>query len=215
MGLVGRKPSQPDRRLNLASDTTQLGTILLGAPNSPVDPIIHELFARQVVTALERHRQLRQLDEAAHRDPLTGTGNRRHAELLLARLRPGDGLALVDIDHFKTINDTVGHRGGDDVLVGLGQFLSIFGSQLVSRYGGDEFLVVIANCDDLQGTANRLIKGWREVAVNDATISVGVSVHQAGRSAVDTLEAADRALYRAKGSGRDNAAVEEPTTATS
>lgn len=213
--LVGRKPSQPDRRLNLASDTTQLGTILLGAPNSPVDPIIHELFARQVVTALERHRQLRQLDEAAHRDPLTGTGNRRHAELLLARLRPGDGLALVDIDHFKTINDTVGHRGGDDVLVGLGQFLSIFGSQLVSRYGGDEFLVVIANCDDLQGTANRLIKGWREVAVNDATISVGVSVHQAGRSAVDTLEAADRALYRAKGSGRDNAAVEEPTTATS
>ncbi len=209
--LVGRRPANPDRHVELASATAQWGSIVLAPGRSAVDPAIQDLFARQAVNALERHHQLRTLDEAAHRDPLTGAGNRRHAELLLARLRPGDALALVDIDHFKLVNDTTGHRSGDDLLISLGQYLSVFGGQLVSRYGGDEFLVVLAACEDLAATAEGLITGWRASGGDGPTISVGVSMHQAGRSAVDTLEAADRALYQAKRAGRDTVAIDGTT----
>jgi diguanylate cyclase (GGDEF)-like protein len=169
------------------------------------------LFASQVGVALEQFQLIRRLDRAAHRDDLTGTGNRRHAELLLQSLREGDAVLLVDLDHFKTVNDTWGHRAGDEVLQALGAYLQscVRSSDDVARYGGDEFVVLARGAGaDTAATADRLLRGWRE-AGHKTTISIGVAVHHSPQSPATILDAADAALYAAKSQGRNRVAIED------
>ncbi|WP_244240746.1 diguanylate cyclase domain-containing protein [Luteimonas yindakuii] len=160
----------------------------------------------------------RQLDLLSRIDGLTGVTSRRHwqqqAEALLAeaRVHGRAALLMIDIDRFKDINDHVGHAAGDEILRALGEILLQLQARpgLAGRYGGDEFALVVPDVDHAAAAA--LAERLRAtVAVRtaggpgpEATISIGLAmVDTAHRSLRDWIEAADAALYRAKGAGRN------------
>ena len=155
-----------------------------------------------------RERRARKhLAEVSVRDELTGIGNRRHASGLLASLEPGDAVVMIDLDHFKSVNDTEGHEGGDRVLQALAQYLQtgVRDADTVARYGGEEFVMVLHQIGD-EGlpAVQRLCTGWRRSGPR-TTFSAGVAVHRRGDTATATLARADAALYKAKRTGRDRA----------
>lgn len=180
-----------------------------------------ELIAQRAqVLELERE----QLRRVAHEDPLTGIGNRRAADETLARLLAdvGEGggacVALVDIDHFKAINDSHGHAIGDAVLAALGRLMrqGLRSRDQVFRYGGEEFLLVLADaspeacadvCDRLRLAIER--HDWSRVAPRLAvTASFGLARHAgAQESAGSLVQRADEALYVAKHGGRNRVAL--------
>lgn len=155
----------------------------------------------------------------AERDPLTGLGNRARLEHLLP-LAPARGTAaiMVDIDHFKHVNDRHGHQAGDKVLRGIGHLLlmELRESDLCIRYGGEEFLIVVREADAVQ-LAERLrsrIASHEVDAGQDqpvrVTASFGIAVHRSGEcSWAELIEAADRALYEAKTRGRNRVVLRE------
>lgn len=170
--------------------------------------------------------EIRQRDEQLSRlattDTLTGLANRGHAlEALQAmatrtqRRREPLGVILLDVDHFKQINDSHGHSAGDQVLRDIARILQtcIRAYDLAARYGGEEFLLL---CDgaDLATTADMAERVRASIASHrfrladgralQVTVSLGVHVGNAGTgSAMQLIEAADHALYRAKQAGRN------------
>lgn len=185
-----------------------------GCPDDGFSAPAARIFAAKVARAMEQVQVVEALTDAALRDGLTGLGNRRHADALLASLAPGDAVVVIDIDHFKLVNDAHGHAAGDHVLVALGRFLrdNLRRSDDVARLGGEEFLVVLRDEADARATAQRLVEAWRQLG-QPATISAGVDTHEAGRGVSETLVRADQALYRAKGDGRDRAVAAAPGAA--
>lgn len=170
----------------------------------------------------------RHLRRMARDDALTGISNRRHltAELRRARAaaaRYGDGLAvlMVDIDHFKRINDNEGHQVGDQVLISVADALRrcLRASDTLGRYGGDELCAVLPHADaeaalaaaeKLRATVHELAfrgRGPRPVCI---TCSVGVAVLAEGERVEALLSRADDALYRAKRAGRDRVVLADP-----
>jgi diguanylate cyclase (GGDEF)-like protein len=178
-------------------------------------------------------RQRRELERLATTDVLTGVFNRRvlleRLELELRRCRRyGSRLCvlLLDVDHFKRVNDAHGHLAGDGVLVALGQILRtrVRGTDMAGRYGGEEFCVLLPETDLEHGRelAERLRQHVAaEVFTAGATpfrvtCSVGVAQFTDAREKVaDLLQAADEALYRAKALGRDRVCVAGPQSAGS
>ena len=154
-------------QVSLVGRTQVIGVVHLGLRTDDEDPggytaNLTRLFASQVGNALEQFQLINRLNRAAHRDELTGTGNRRHADALLDSLRPNDALLIVDLDHFKSVNDNLGHRAGDEVLQALGSYLLSYvrGSDDVARYGGDEFVVLARGAGtEARATAERLLLG--------------------------------------------------------
>ena len=157
-----------------------------------------------------------ELRNLAVTDTLTGVWNRRHGtELLTADLsarRPGQALSLLmlDIDHFKTINDTFGHQAGDHVLIEIASRLrrSLRGSDMVARWGGEEFVVLLRDCalPDALRLAEDIRAAIAEVpfgALGSLTISVGAAEVRADEDLTSWLGRADQALYRAKRAGRN------------
>lgn len=167
-----------------------------------------------------------QLMEQANRDSLTGLYNRRYLDSTLEReltrcKREGHSLALImiDIDHFKKINDTYGHQAGDEVLIRFSATLGRMarGSDMACRYGGEEFLLLMPTmqldiaCE--RAEALRAEFGTMAVSFGDSriqtTISIGIAVYpEHGKSAEDLIRSADRALYRAKHTGRNRVEVQ-------
>ena len=162
-----------------------------------------------------------ELQHLAAHDALTGAFNRRslsdEAERLLARCtRTGDVLTvmMIDVDHFKSINDRFGHAAGDEVLRRLAAIVqeAVRTGDYFARYGGEEFCVLLPNTSEEQSgvLAERLRRSYSEMALRfgenlfQSTISVGVadSCH-AGTSLSGLFAAADEALYRAKQQGRN------------
>lgn len=178
------------------------------------------LTDREPVELLAAHvgRALRNAAEYAHQegaaaqhatlastDPLTGVGNRRYAETMLAALEPGDAVVLLDLDHVKRVNDTLGHGAGDRVLEGFAAFLRahVRSGDGVARFGGEEFLVVLRGSQpEVDATGARLVEAWRATRPL-ATVSAGLAFHEGGWTPTQTLAMADAALYTAKSSGRD------------
>jgi len=188
----------------------------------------HEMLAR-VRTQIRKKRYTERLRdsvqlsiEAAVTDPLTGLYNRRYMETHVgtlvdqaaARNKPLSVLVL-DIDYFKSINDTYGHDAGDDVLQDFAIRIrkSIRGIDLACRYGGEEFVVVMPETDMAVATmvAERLRrriasepfpiqKGTRTL---DVTISIGIAALAPDDDAAAVIKRADQALYRAKRDGRN------------
>ncbi len=168
------------------------------------------------------------LVDISSRDPLTGLANRRHFELALARevdrvARSGESalLLVVDIDHFKRINDTYGHAVGDQVIRVVGEALAVTvrPMDLVARIGGEEFAVVLPNCPAAFGpqVAERVRQRVARTSVPlfdgglvTVTVSVGGAFAQQWvRSSAELwMERADRQLYRAKAEGRDRVCLE-------
>lgn len=138
-------------------------------------------------------------------DHLTGLANRRMMGRVLGRVEPGDVLILIDLDHFKRLNDEFGHEVGDEVLRCFGAVLraNVRGSDAVGRFGGEEFLVVLRERTGMGADAllERLERDWQESRPHPVTFSAGIAV--AGDSTPDALRAADVAMYEAKAQGRD------------
>ncbi|WP_116090709.1 sensor domain-containing diguanylate cyclase [Sphingomonas crusticola] len=161
-------------------------------------------------------RALRELKESARRDPLTGVWNRtalKHREQVLAL--PANSLFLIDIDHFKAINDTFGHAAGDSVLLTFAarvEALARTRNGMFVRLGGDEFVLVAPTTDD----ADALTLAEQVRAVPDPELSglppyslcIGMArVHEGETSLSLAMARADRSLYRAKAGGRDQVAA--------
>ncbi|MFZ4585518.1 MAG: GGDEF domain-containing protein, partial [Acidimicrobiia bacterium] len=168
------------------------------------------VFARQAATALQRAEAMERLRDETLIDALTGVGNRRRADALLATASPGDGVVLLDLDHFKGVNDRLGHDAGDAALRDVGAFLA---AQLrehdeVARYGGEEFLLVVHQIAEsaLEELLQRLRERWNAQSPI-TTFSVGAAAVGADGDASAALRTADEALYRAKQTGRDRVVV--------
>jgi two-component system cell cycle response regulator len=175
-----------------------------------------ERFASHGALALRNAVLLEEMHRLATIDELTGVGNRRTFEATLERevsrvVRGGGhvGLVLVDIDHFKRLNDTHGHQVGDQVLHAVATTLASqcrnFDS--VARYGGEEFAVLLPGSGgpEAMAAAERLRQAVEQAqTVVPVTVSAGVSVYPAHCSdAASLVKAADEALYRSKGAGRN------------
>ena len=161
--------------------------------------------------AVERMRDRQALRDESLHDELTGLGNRRKANACFEQLEAGDAFLLIDLDHFKRVNDSLGHPAGDAVLQSAATFLSqsLRDGDEAFRIGGEEFLIVLHQVGSNATIAGeRLCEAWRDQEPC-TTFSVGAAVHRSGRSAKETLASADQALYRAKDAGRDRAMGEE------
>ncbi|KQR72953.1 hypothetical protein ASG03_02040 [Rhizobium sp. Leaf341] len=160
--------------------------------------------------------QTTMLTEAANTDPLTGLGNRRRLEAAMDAIdASGEGymLAVLDVDHFKAINDQFSHLVGDRVLIALGALIkgTLRSPDLAVRFGGEEFVVLMAGvtlaqarkaCERIRLTIAR--HDWSSVAAGlSVTVSIGVALSSEGGVSHEILEIADRNLYRAKQAGRN------------
>ncbi|MGN6610761.1 MAG: GGDEF domain-containing protein [Angustibacter sp.] len=167
--------------------------------------VLSDVLALRAAANLDRANDLLQQAET---DALTGLPNRRALETTLTTLSPGDVVLVLDLDHFKQVNDTGGHDYGDQVLVDFAATLLavVRGRDQVARYGGEEFVLVLPQDNGLGlGAASvtaRLRQRWSE-RYPHITWSGGASCHQEGADPHLTLRDADRALYRAKEAGRD------------
>ena len=174
---------------------------------------------------------------AATLDGVTGLPNHRAVmtkadEEILACQQSQRPCAIlfVDLDHFKRVNDTWGHRAGDEVLREVGQRLrtNVRQNDFVGRYGGEEFAIVLLDTDLVQGTAvaERLREEigampctWEDETTQkiipiSVTTSIGVAVYPAdGVTRIALIEAADRAMYQAKRTGRNRVCVAQTISA--
>jgi diguanylate cyclase (GGDEF)-like protein len=163
------------------------------------------------------------LRDVSLRDPLTGLFNRRYLDATLSReltrcLREGRPLALlvVDADHFKRVNDTFGHAGGDEVLRAIAQILqsTLRSEDVVCRYGGEEFVAVMPGADlalaAARAEALRACIEATPIATDSGlvriTVSIGAGLAEPDDTPVSAFKRADEAVYRAKQSGRNRVA---------
>ena len=182
-------------------------------------PAISAGYCIFALTGYMEETQQRFKDEALH-DPLTGLLNRRGLAnavqgclAYLQRQRHNSALFMIDLDHFKQINDKLGHDGGDEVLITVAKVLQkeLRQSDVLARYGGEEFIVFLPQTDrdSAQLAAERLLLAvrhmqWPALASPSAlTISVGIAVFDADFDFDCQLRRADHALYQAKARGRD------------
>ncbi len=195
------------------------------SPPAAVDIAYMDLIADWLGNALHQSAQKDLLQRIALTDPLTGLPNRRAAEERLQKERartPRDGLgfalALVDLDHFKMVNDRYGHAVGDEVLKTVARRFEagLREGDWVARWGGEEFLFVLHGCtlEEAAGIMERVASHARATPAQTSvgpiplSFSAGVAAFAANESeAQPMLERIDSALYRAKAEGRDRVSI--------
>jgi diguanylate cyclase (GGDEF)-like protein len=237
--------SVPVRRLTAATKLQAAGNRGARAPrggSAEIDALAESFntMAAQICRAeaelrahqaeLERHvaERTRQLHHLAHHDPLTQLPNRRQLSArlggALARANATGqklGLLFVDVDNFKSINDTLGHNYGDRVLQGIAERLreAAKGRALIARLGGDEFTILledVKSVDEVEARAAEIVKTLQQPLIIDGRLlatsaSVGASMYpDHADDAEQLLRAADVALFRAKELGRNRHALYKP-----
>ena len=183
--------------------------------------------AKGIELAMSKIRLRERLREQAFRDPLTDLYNRRYMEESLQRelkrarrSRTPISMLVVDVDHFKRLNDSRGHDAGDEVLRRLAEAFtaSIRDSDIACRYGGEEFTLVLPDCDAkvaarkadrIRRRVEELVVPYGDAEIQNVTVSIGVATTGGddGWSGRDLFRAADRALYAAKNAGRNRVIV--------
>jgi diguanylate cyclase (GGDEF)-like protein len=207
----------------LTSEGNVIGAIVLshrtaGAWSATTRRLLNGAAA-EASSALSRAYSQRAVEAQASTDALTGLPNRRYFDEfcgLLARRRRADdavGVLMIDIDKFKVLNDTHGHATGDEVLRAVGGAIiaAVREDDVPARYGGEEFVVLLRNPSpevalDVGERVRAAVAGLdlQRLGVRAVSVSVGVAVARHEDQSIDELIAqADRALYRAKRSGRD------------
>jgi diguanylate cyclase (GGDEF)-like protein len=205
-------------------DRPAFGLITVARRGEPFSPVERELFASlagQAAVSIENVALHEQVQRQAVTDELTGLANHRRFQEALAQELAGarrdgqtTGLVMLDVDNFKQVNDTYGHPQGDEVLKALARVLRETSREVdhPARYGGEEMAIVLHHTD-LEGAYNaaervrtaveRLrittLDGEDELGV---TVSLGVAAAGAGANQ-DLVAAADKALYEAKASGKN------------
>jgi len=216
-------------RLNARPTADELMTVLVALIGETEQAqtrnhLLEEQLSASAAYIAKLHKDLVETQRAAATDALTGLANRKAFDGFLrdsiARTRIDSGstfsLLMLDIDHFKGLNDRHGHRFGDQVLRLVGRLLSAKTTDrdLAARYGGEEFAIVLGEADIGAGVAlaqeicsrlrgQRLVKRGTGDVLAQVTISAGVAQYRPGEAARDVIERADRALYEAKRTGRD------------
>ena len=185
------------------------------------------IWAEQELTQANRR-----LQDQAMRDVVSGLHNRRYLDESLPReesraRRTGLPLAImmIDIDHFKSFNDTLGHAAGDTVLRGVGKCLASLarGEDIAARYGGDEFALVMAHAtqrivwrraEALRQSVRKLKIEGNGQQLGPVTLSVGIAIFpEHGATGPAVLQAADEALIRSKQEGRNRIVMSEIVSA--
>lgn len=207
----------------LEVDGTVIGAIVVSrrseATWSEASRMTLRSAAEEASASLARAYSHRAAEVSATTDALTGLPNRRYFDEVVSlqarRRRAGDaiGILMVDIDHFKTLNDTHGHAIGDDVLRAVAGAIvaAVREDDVPARFGGEEFVVLLRNPDrgvalDVGERVRTAVRGLdlRRHGVRGVSVSVGVAVALEPDEPVESIIAtADRALYRAKRAGRD------------
>lgn len=185
--------------------------------DSTQEQLVMEIYATQVALSLENAKLADQFRNMAFTDVLTGLYNHRHFQEVLhkeisraSRTNSELSLALIDVDKFKSYNDTYGHPAGDVVLRMVATILkkNVRDMDTVARYGGEEFVVIMPEC----GRKGSEIIGQRLVEAvastefphREVTISLGVATYPYdAKMPADLIEKADQALYAAKEAGRN------------
>lgn len=220
IALLEKDKKLAEERLNSQTRTTQLVAI------AGLTGLVTAFFLGYALLSHRRHRA--ELIRLAERDELTGLLNRRaivrKAVELLTRARESKGsliIGLVDLDHFKSINDRFGHAVGDQLLQRFAAAMrtSLHNREIFGRYGGEEFLVLFPDCtlEHARASADRLRVAVREqhLSIDDQqvtiTLSLGLACYEAGDVLFDQIaRRADIALYVAKTQGRDRVEVFNP-----
>lgn len=186
--------------------------------NAELEGRVKERTAQLEQRALELEKANQKISEMAYLDPLTGVANRRSLDETMAReIERVDRLGLpltvilLDVDHFKSINDTFGHAMGDKVLQSIASKISdlIRPYDLIARYGGEEFLIMMPGVSIKDGglAADRFRVAISAITIEGisrrVTASFGVATLLPGHPAYKLFERADTALYRAKQNGRN------------
>lgn len=170
------------------------------------------LGAAALTNTLWRRPETLELEALAWSDGLTGLANRRRLDHDLHAHREGPtSVIMIDVDHFKGVNDAYGHHAGDEVLRRLGTILEhhVRIDDVVYRYGGEEFCVLLpgADAEEAHLVADRIVEAARSISLPNGaniTVSVGIADGMSDQLA-EAVELADRALYVAKQRGRDQA----------
>ena len=204
--------------IGIAEDRTGLlpATFLKSGANDFLrSPFCHEEFLCRVMQNLELLENVETLRRVANSDYLTGLPNRRHFFFTIAtqyrQQADNQALALIDLDHFKSVNDTYGHDAGDAVLKTVAELIaSLFSDVPVARFGGEEFCVYLPfqSAQEAQKRVEdfRLLVSETPVLYKDKLLSITSSiglVFTHGENIETLLTEADKLLYKAKSSGRN------------
>ena len=224
--LFHNHPEQMDARIEILQ-LFIFGTVLFWF--SLVGSYISSLRNRLSAANHELNHALKTIEDLATHDDLTQAYNRRHMHQELQRAksiadRTGIpfSIAVLDLDHFKQVNDTFGHQKGDEVLKHVVNEISsrIRESDIIARCGGEEFIVIMIDTDIAGATkcAQKIHSGMNHIKFPgfpdsfSLTISIGVTAYRPVEAIDDMIFRADNALYRAKANGRDRVEVELPET---
>ena len=204
--FASRSPITEEMRYELVTTGKPLDLVTTYVWVPPDLVLAHALDVTDRVSATRR------LEHMLEYDDLTAVRNRRYFEARLGEaLRAGrTAVLLVDVDHFKFVNDSLGHNAGDELLreVAVAMSERLREGDVLARFGGDEFAVLLAGCDEARA---RAVAGHLLAAVRgrltgvSVTASCGVAAFEAGAAVTvsDAIVAADIALYEAKERGRD------------
>jgi diguanylate cyclase (GGDEF)-like protein len=227
-GIVRLASGDLQSRIEVSPARDELDAIIMGTNLLAEDlQIIYEELEQRVENRTQLlHEAHREMQVMAMQDPLTGLANRSALLAAIKSAQDYDGedasqpvVLLLDLDAFKSINDTLGHNAGDQVLITVAKRIqgAVRETDIVARLGGDEFAIVMpaTGPDQAAAVGQRILGALKQpIELPDRTIrcgaSVGLSLGEAGRPAEDLLMEADVAMYASKAEGQNRLHVFEP-----